>query len=354
MFPDRDDNELDAAFIEDQIRIENRQKQENEDRKLAEFLSSQGSGSATPNGLQQGANSAAGSSTDALSRLMQTQQANAAAPSAAQAMPDVFEVEYPMGSARGMDPPAPLNMPGSYDSRWDAPNTGRPSPQQWSQPPSRPPLSYVNHPSQDHLRPAGNHLPRAMPGSFSTSAEIMRQHMAQRNAGLQLPAMQTPLSSTVGPASQLPRFSQPGTAGNPYVLTENRALDGLSSIINRTSMFANPGFDGSGYQMPERLTNFFENAFHDPRVSEKELDDLLQNIRPDMEIPEAERGNSPAGLKNGLYYHQQLALTWMKNMEAGTNKGGILADDMGLGKTISTLALMLENKATSRPKVCAP
>jgi SNF2 family DNA or RNA helicase len=40
----------------------------------------------------------------------------------------------------------------------------------------------------------------------------------------------------------------------------------------------------------------------------------------------------------------------MKQMEDGTNKGGILADDMGLGKTISTLALMLANQATSRPK----
>ncbi|KAG8420568.1 hypothetical protein J3459_010975 [Metarhizium acridum] len=40
----------------------------------------------------------------------------------------------------------------------------------------------------------------------------------------------------------------------------------------------------------------------------------------------------------------------MKQMEEGTNKGGILADDMGLGKTISTLSLMLSNRSTSRPK----
>jgi len=40
-------------------------------------------------------------------------------------------------------------------------------------------------------------------------------------------------------------------------------------------------------------------------------------------------------------------------MEAGTNKGGILADDMGLGKTISALALMLSRPSTDPArKVC--
>lgn len=109
--------------------------------------------------------------------------------------------------------------------------------------------------------------------------------------------------------------------------------------------------DPDGNAFPDRLTNFLQDAFHDPRVTEKELDDLLQNIRPDMDIPERNRDGTPAGLKSALYPHQELALSWMKNMEAGTNKGGILADDMGLGKTISTLALMLARPATSRPKV---
>jgi SNF2 family DNA or RNA helicase len=35
----------------------------------------------------------------------------------------------------------------------------------------------------------------------------------------------------------------------------------------------------------------------------------------------------------------------MKNMEEGSNKGGILADDMGLGKTIQALALMVSRKS---------
>lgn len=56
-----------------------------------------------------------------------------------------------------------------------------------------------------------------------------------------------------------------------------------------------------------------------------------------MDLPKAGLGEAPAGLKRPLYPHQDIALAWMKKMEAGTNKGGILADDMGLGKTISTL-----------------
>jgi SNF2 family DNA or RNA helicase len=128
----------------------------------------------------------------------------------------------------------------------------------------------------------------------------------------------------------------------------------LNNIISRTSMFDYSTYQNSvGQALPERLTNFLEDAFHDTRVSEKELDDLLQNIRPDMEIPEIARGDAPEGLKSNLYHHQQLALAWMKKMEEGTNKGGILADDMGLGKTVSTLALMLARRAPpkSGPKV---
>lgn len=134
----------------------------------------------------------------------------------------------------------------------------------------------------------------------------------------------------------------------------------MADIINRTSMYSmagmQPGWNPASGVVPgmsDRMATYLENMYHDPRVSEKELDELLQNIRPDMDIPEDARGETPEGLKNNLYRHQELAVAWMKKMEEGTNKGGILADDMGLGKTISTLALILSRKAESRPKVCS-
>jgi SNF2 family DNA or RNA helicase len=122
---------------------------------------------------------------------------------------------------------------------------------------------------------------------------------------------------------------------------------GLMDIINRTSEFDySAGLDGFGNPLPDRVTNFFQ----DSELSKQELDNLLQNIRPDMELLEENCDATPAGLKHPLYRHQVLALTWMKQMEDGTNKGGILADDMGLGKTISTLALILDRPAECRPK----
>ena len=130
------------------------------------------------------------------------------------------------------------------------------------------------------------------------------------------------------------------------------AQSSLGNIINNTSMFDySRDSDGIGGNLPDRLTHFLQDAVHDTRISDRELDDLLQNIRPDMEIPAKDRGTTPPGLRSTLYAHQEVALTWMSKMEEGTNKGGILADDMGLGKTISTLALMLSRKATRRPKV---
>lgn len=79
----------------------------------------------------------------------------------------------------------------------------------------------------------------------------------------------------------------------------------------------------------------------------------MQHISNDTEIPKENREGTPAALKYALYEHQKLALTWLKQMEEGTNKGGILADDMGLGKTISALALMQSHPSEDRNrKVC--
>lgn len=110
--------------------------------------------------------------------------------------------------------------------------------------------------------------------------------------------------------------------------------------------------DGDGYPLSSRLVNFLDDYVNDPRKTEEEIQQLLSNIRPDMEIPEEERGETPEAMKYSLYPHQQLALKWMTNMEEGTNKGGILADDMGLGKTISSLALMVSRQSSDNIKVC--
>ncbi|KAK2757612.1 hypothetical protein FQN54_004581 [Arachnomyces sp. PD_36] len=77
----------------------------------------------------------------------------------------------------------------------------------------------------------------------------------------------------------------------------------------------------------------------DPDDAKDELKKLLQNIRPDEDL--GDREGTPEAMKYPLMEHQKVGLAWMKSMEEGSNKGGILADDMGLGKTIQALALMV-------------
>lgn len=122
----------------------------------------------------------------------------------------------------------------------------------------------------------------------------------------------------------------------------------LSSIIAQTSgyNYAN-GMDINGIPLDRRVMDIYDTPA-DPRQTEQELQELLKNISNDRDIPKDEREGTPIGLKYPLYEHQKLALTWLKQMEGGSNKGGILADDMGLGKTISALALILSRPSEDR------
>ncbi len=141
-------------------------------------------------------------------------------------------------------------------------------------------------------------------------------------------------------------YPQPGPSSLP---------GGLAGIINRTNRYDfDKMVDEHGRPLDARLTSYLDDYVNDPRKTEEDIKQLLSNIRPDMDIPEEERGETPEAMKYPLYVHQQVALKWMTDMEEGTNKGGILADDMGLGKTISTLALMVSRPSADSIKVCSP
>lgn len=120
----------------------------------------------------------------------------------------------------------------------------------------------------------------------------------------------------------------------------------LSEIIRESNRYDfNSMTDGQGNPLDSRLADYIADFVDDPRKTNEEIKELLSNIRPDMDIPEEERGQTPEALKYPLYTHQQLALKWMTDMEEKPTKGGILADDMGLGKTISTIALMVTRQS---------
>lgn len=72
----------------------------------------------------------------------------------------------------------------------------------------------------------------------------------------------------------------------------------------------------------------------DPTKTKEDIVQLLENIRPDEELPPELREGGPKDLRVQLMEHQKLGLAWMKQKEESSNKGSILADDMGLGKTI--------------------
>ena len=90
-----------------------------------------------------------------------------------------------------------------------------------------------------------------------------------------------------------------------------------------------------------QINQYIDYVRHDPTKTVDEIKKLLENIRPDMDIPPENREGTPEALVYPLMEHQKLGLAWMKAMEEGSNKGGILADDMGLGKTIQTIALIV-------------
>jgi hypothetical protein len=98
------------------------------------------------------------------------------------------------------------------------------------------------------------------------------------------------------------------------------------------------------------VRNYVDYVSNDPTKTRAEIQALLENIRPDMEIPKEEREGTPEAMYYPLMEHQKVGLAWLKKMEEGTTKGGILADDMGLGKTIQTLALLVARPSQDQKK----
>jgi len=223
---------------------------------------------------------------------------------------------------------------------------------------------------------------------MQTQQRYMLEKQRQLLAGASKPEFNASYAGTMGYSLPLPfgminqppgfpaYSKQPGaSSSNVYrnspsfgMIPGSAGPSGLRSILNQNPLsqilFQSTGYnvgsmvDVHGNPIDPRMSQL-DNALngrlaeisdyvHDPRRTTQEIQDLLENIRPDIEIPKEDREGTPDGLKYALYEHQKLALTWLKQMEEGTNKGGILADDMGLGKTISALALILSRPSEDR------
>ncbi|KAL8867186.1 MAG: hypothetical protein Q9174_005822, partial [Haloplaca sp. 1 TL-2023] len=151
----------------------------------------------------------------------------------------------------------------------------------------------------------------------------------------------------------------PSASYNTYGQPDSRAST-TPAVIDLDSYHpAQPAAYGDYYRtqamqsMPEdderrhRYLERIDYLTNDPTRTTAEIKELLENIRPDEELPPENREGTPNAMVYPLMEHQKLGLAWMKGMEEGTNKGGILADGMGLGKTIQALALMVSRRSTN-------
>ncbi|KAK3045417.1 hypothetical protein LTS18_013853, partial [Coniosporium uncinatum] len=137
------------------------------------------------------------------------------------------------------------------------------------------------------------------------------------------------LMDNYGPSSS--RTGMGGSSVYSDILSPNRLYSPLGGLPSSASRFSSR----------QEAESYYETVRSDPAKTQEEIEKLLENIRPDEDIPPDEREPTPIQMAHELYPHQKLGLTWLKKMETGSNKGGILADDMGLGKTIQAIALMV-------------
>ncbi|KAK4176889.1 putative ATP-dependent helicase [Triangularia setosa] len=219
-------------------------------------------------------------------------------------------------------------MPGTWEDSDSGSDEAAIGYNPWQQGRPQPP-TYPSHPSMRTLpppTPSYNRMASVLPWNPSLSALESIGHLA---------SIDRPGLLNNGNFYDMDYL---GTSGPSLASTIHRANN--IDFQNMTDIDGNP--------LNPRLASYLDDFVHNPIKTEEEIQQLLSNIRPDMEIPEEERGETPPGMKYPLYPHQQLALKWMTDMEIGSNKGGILADDMGLGKTVSTLALMISRPSEDR------
>jgi SNF2 family DNA or RNA helicase len=122
----------------------------------------------------------------------------------------------------------------------------------------------------------------------------------------------------------------------------------LSWTLSCKLFFTPHSFPSLSVSPPDQCSSsrYADDFISDPKKTVEEIKELLENIRPDNELSEENREGTPEAMRYPLMEHQKLGLTWMKSMEEGNNKGGILADDMGLGKTVQALALIVSRPSS--------
>lgn len=183
----------------------------------------------------------------------------------------------------------------------------------------------------------GQTVSNAAKGAFNTAYSLIDQQIASYPS----------LNTTYGDPYN---YGSAGTSGNPQVIPDidldcyGQPQQSLAyNALNGHSINAD---DPKNRELVDRYLDRVNYLTNDPTRTSAEIKSLLENIRPDEDLPAENREGTPDAMTYPLMEHQKLGLAWMKSMEEGSNKGGILADDMGLGKTIQALALMVSRRSS--------
>lgn len=185
---------------------------------------------------------------------------------------------------------------------------------------------------------AGESVSNAAKGVYNAAYELLDSDIAS-----------IPLA-TPGFGNSTFGYATAGSSSNPHLIPDvdleefsRPSSSFFSSVLDNHSINAN---DPKNRELVDRYKDRYDYLTNDPTKTSAEIKSLLENIRPDEELPPENREGTPDAMTYPLLEHQKLGLAWMKAMEEGSAKGGILADDMGLGKTIQALALMVSRRSS--------
>lgn len=126
-----------------------------------------------------------------------------------------------------------------------------------------------------------------------------------------------------------------GTSKNPIDLSTDLEKQSISSPMPLP-------YSRNEYQNSISQGSYVPISYSQTVDTNREIMALFDNIYSIDQFKV--RQGTPKRLLPTLMEHQKIGLTWMKEREEGSNKGGILADDMGLGKTIQALALIVSEQ----------
>ena len=169
--------------------------------------------------------------------------------------------------------------------------------------------------------PSGN----AMPSTSSNNLGTMGTWESMRNTAQ---GYATGVSNNIGGAlSELGELiglgsnSVYGGPGSMPVIDLDGDDDYTSGDVYQQSM-TRAGLNPMDVDLVNRYRERYDYIRHDPTKNAKEMKELLENIRPDEDLPPENREGTPTAMMYPLMEHQKLGVAWMKRMEEGSNRGG--------------------------------